>query len=262
MKKMEYIKNEWTRVFTEMSKTPGFARMASGDMTVAHYKEIMRQIFHHARENPQIQALATVYFRGRQRDMVKTFYRHAISEIGHDQLAMNDLAMLGEDVSCLPYERPLPATSALLSYAFYQIQYHNPIGYLGYLFHLEFMPTQNGRAYMDMFSKIGVPVEAMSFIRDHASVDVGHNKLMEQYVEHLITTPDDLESVVYAATVTAKLYANMIQESFEHADHPRTYGIARREWNALGADELEETMGSEGREGSERSDFKDSVAHV
>lgn len=229
MKKIDYIKQEWFKVFEEVSLTAPFQKIAKGEVTVEHYKAVMRQVFHHARENPQIQALATVYFKGKQRELVKGFYRHAISEIGHDQLALNDIKSLGVDVSEIPFERPLPATTALISYAFYQIQHLNPIGYLGYLFHLEFMPTRSGKAYMELFKKIGVPSEAMTFIQDHSTIDIGHNKLMEDYVEKLIQTEDDMESVIYAIKTTAKLYANMIDEAFAQVDNKKDYGISRLE---------------------------------
>jgi hypothetical protein len=106
---------------------------------------------------------------------------------------------------------------ALISFPYYQIQYLNPVGYLGYLFHLEFMPTQNGGRYMETLARIGVPSEAMTFIEEHSTVDVAHNKLMERYIDKLVVTDDDLDAVIYAARVTAKLYANMITEAVETA---------------------------------------------
>lgn len=198
----------------------------AGDIGINHYKEILRQVFHHARENPQIQVLATVYFRGHQRTMVKDFYRHAISEIGHDQLTLNDLKILGEDISLIPYENPLPSTTALLSFAFYQINNLNPIGYLGYLFFLEFTPTQNGKTYMNLLSKIGVPNSAMTFLQDHAEIDIAHNKMMESYIAKLVNTENDLNSVIYAMQVTGKLYADMLQEALGWVDSPKPLSIS------------------------------------
>lgn len=221
MNPLSIIKTEFQDVLTDFNHSQPIHRIITGDVTVDHYKEILRQIFHHARENPQIQALATVYFRGHQRSMVKDFYRHATSEIGHDQLALNDLKVLGEDVSSIPYENPLPSTTALLGFAFYQIYNLNPIGYLGYLFFLEFTPTQNGKTYMELLSKIGVPHEAMSFLEDHTVIDVGHNKLMESYVAEMVKTESDLNSVIYAMRVTGKLYADMLQAAFSQADNPK-----------------------------------------
>ncbi len=239
MTKLERIIGEWEPAFYQANLTPGFARIMNGEIEVIHYAAIMRQIFHHARENPQLQAYATAYFKGNQRKMCRMFFSHASSEIGHDQLAKEDLITLGVDVSGLSFERPLPATSALLAFPFYQIQFHNVLGYLGYLFHLEFMPTRMGAAYMESLAKAGVPREAMSFIADHATIDIAHNKLMERYIDELILTEEDMETVIYCAKVTAKLYANMVQEAIELADRVKSdstiekidfiYGVNHRE---------------------------------
>lgn len=225
----EKIKSAWLPIGEAFNQSPAMQKLTSGTCTVEHYKSVLRQIFHHTRENPQIQALATVYFRGSQRDLVKKFFQHATSEIGHDQLALNDLALLGEDVSRIPFERPLPATTALLAYPFYQIQYLNHLGYLGYLFHLEFAPTQHGAAYMSLLSKIGVPENAMTFLYDHSTIDVAHNKLMEIYIQEMVKTEEDFETVIYAMKVTAKLYSNMLQEAFEQTDNPQDWGISSEE---------------------------------
>lgn len=229
MKKIEIIKAEWKKALAEMHDAPAFSRILRGELELKHYKSLLKQIALHARENPQIQAFATAFFRGEQRQMVKMFFKHATQEIGHDQLALDDLKVLGEDVSQVPFERPLPATSAMIAYAFYQIQFRNPIGYLGYLFHLEFMPTSSGFGYMEALKKAGVPESAMSFIHEHATVDIAHNKLMEEYVDELIQTEEDLQEVIYAARVTARLYERMLEEAFQQADKAQDWGTYSEE---------------------------------
>ena len=63
-------------------QSPGVMRLQERRIGVEHYAAYLSQVFHHTRENPQIQALATVYFRGQQRAAIKRFFRHASSEIG------------------------------------------------------------------------------------------------------------------------------------------------------------------------------------
>ncbi|MBX9693035.1 MAG: iron-containing redox enzyme family protein [Cyanobacteria bacterium] len=229
MRNIEIIKREWQKAFSDFQESPGIRRVIRADITVEHYKAYLREVYFHTRENPQLQALATVFFRGEQRQMVKPFYRHAISEIGHDQLALNDLVTLGADVSRIPFERPLPSTAALLAFGFYQIYNCNPVGYLGYLFHLEFMPTQEGKNYMNSLLSIGVPQEAMTFIYDHSTIDIAHNKFMEEYADVLIQTKEDLSDVIYAATVTCELYARFITGAFDSVDKPRSFGWSQCE---------------------------------
>lgn len=209
--------------------------LREGRMNVQHYRSILREIYHHTRENPQLQALATVYFRGRQRDFVRGFYAHAASEIGHDQLALNDFITLGGDAANVPYQNPLPATTALLAYGFYQIYNLNPLGYLGYLFFLEFTPTQSGQSMMAALSAAGVPQTAMSFLRDHAEIDVGHNKLMKKYVDGLVRTAADVDCIAYAMRTTGFLYAQMLQQAMDSAEIGADAGW---NWEELNADGL------------------------
>ncbi len=205
----------------------------TGRITREEYQSVLRQIFHHTRENPQLQALATVYFRGRQRDLVRAFFSHAASEIGHDQLALNDFTTLGGNPSSVPYENPLPATTALISFGFYQIYNLNPLGYLGYLFFLEFIGTQAGGRIIDALVKGGIPETATTFLRDHTEVDVGHNKLMEKYVAGLVVSEADVDAVTYAMSTTAYLYEQMIYSAIQHARLPQSTGW---NWEELIAD--------------------------
>lgn len=196
----------------------GMQRFWAQELDANHYASLMREIYFHTRENPQIQALATVYFRGPQRRMVKPFLRHAISEVGHDQLALNDMQALGHDVAAIPQQHPLPATTALIAYPFYQINNLNAVGYLGYLYFLEAMPTSFGPDYMATLGQMGVTADAMSFLHDHSTIDIGHTRLMQDYITELIRSDNDLEAARYAMTVTADLYGRMLTDAFLAAD--------------------------------------------
>ena len=208
--------------------------VAAGLLTIDEYKSFLTQVYFYAREDPQLQALATVYFRGRQRDLVKTFYSHASSEIGHEQLALNDLATLGADTAMTPYRNPLPATTALTAFAFHQIYNGNPLGYLGYLYFLEFVPTQAGPAIAQSILGAGVPEGTTTFLRDHIEIDVAHNRLMTRYADTLLKSEADLGAVVYAMKTTGYLYAAMIGEALADAAAPMDTGWNWAELNADG----------------------------
>jgi pyrroloquinoline quinone (PQQ) biosynthesis protein C len=203
----------------DFAKSPVMAMLAEGKIQLPHYKAVLREIYHYAKEDPQIQALASVYFRGEDRETVKMFLKHATSEIGHDLMALDDLKTLGADVSAIPKSLPLPSTIALTAFPFYQIQYHNPIGYLGYLYFLEYMPTQAGADYMSALKAAGVPANAMTFLHEHMTVDVAHNNLMQEYLKRLVRTEGDLSAVAYAIRVTGYLYGEMLAGAVRAVDH-------------------------------------------
>ncbi len=227
------LENRFQSVLGEFLASPAMAHVGGGHLTVDEYRSFVKQTYYYVRENPQLQALATVFFRGGQRDMVLGFYQHAMSEIGHEQLALNDFITLGGEASQVPYKNPLPATTALTSYAFYQIYNGNPLGYLGYLYFLEFLPTLSGDAISNQLLGAGVPEGALTFLRDHIEIDKSHNRLMKRYAEKLVASDADVDCIEYAMKTTSYLYAKMIEASVEDAKSPKETGW---NWEELKAD--------------------------
>jgi hypothetical protein len=202
----------------EFSISPAIQALARGEIRVEHYKAVLREMYHYAKEDPQIQAFATAYFRGEDRALVKLFLKHATAEVGHDLMALEDLRHLGDTVDDIPATLPLPATVALTAFPFYQIQFHNPIGYLGYLYFLEHMPTSTGATYAKALQTAGVPDSALSFLREHMTVDVAHNNLMLEYLSKLVRTDADLGAVCHAISVTGYLYGEMLAGAIRSAE--------------------------------------------
>ena len=141
-----------------------------------------------------------------------------MSEIGHDQLALDDLRSLGFDTEVIPRENPLPMTTALISFPFYAIQYRGPISYLGYLYFLEFLPTSRGADIAAALSAIGVPAESVSFLHEHRTVDVHHNRLMKRYADEMVRTEAEVAEVTYTMEVTVRLFEGMLTGAFEAVD--------------------------------------------
>ena len=230
MSPIQSVRAAFDDVMAVFNTSPAIHFLQSGNFTVAHYKSVLREIYHYTKEDPQLQALAAVYFRGSDRHMVKLFLRHAISEVGHDLAALGDLEALGESPQGVYIENPLPATTALTAFPFYWIHYQNPIGYLGYLYFLEHMPTQHGAIYANALMGAGVPDAAMGFLKEHMHADVGHNKLMDKYLEQLLHDQKDADAVIYVMQVTAELYANMLSACVRRAETPMHYG---QSWDEL-----------------------------
>lgn len=126
--------------------------------------------------------------------------------------------MLGADVTFIAREFPLPTTVGLTSFPYWAVQFLNPVSYLGYLYFLEGLPTSAGNSLATSLQQVGVPEGAMTFLAEHATVDVAHIKLMERYVDTLVRTERDLFDVSYAMRTTAKLYELMVAGAFEAAD--------------------------------------------
>jgi pyrroloquinoline quinone (PQQ) biosynthesis protein C len=211
---------EAMRCFLE---TKSVRKLLSEGWSKREYGSYFSEVYHYTKEDPQLQALATVFFRGPERRLVKTFLQHAISEVGHDQLALNDAAKVGVERGKVEESVPLPATIAFTSYGFYEIYNRRPVGYLGYLYFLEHLGTSHGKLFGEAFAKSGIPKDAMSFLFEHTTADIGHNRLMLQYLAALVRSERDWAEVGYAIRVTGNLYGLLVDQSIERANDPARF---------------------------------------
>ena len=210
----------WKSYYEEaFAQSTWVQRLAERDLSLSHYKGLLLETYHHAGLNPQIQAFSTFYMDRHLHKLQKMFFQHATSEIGHDELALNDLIALGEDEKTMRSYVPLPETIAFNAYVIYKIQFENPISYLGYLFHLEYLPMKHGASYIESLKLIGVPDEALSFIKDHSTVDMGHTRLMEHnYVQTLVKDEATFEVVSRTMYDSCRLHLNMIEAAFKNGE--------------------------------------------
>ena len=204
--------------FAEFNQSRALRFMQSPDFRRSHYASALREIYFYTRDNPQLQCTLTLAFRGDQRKAVRRIMGHALDEVGHDLMALDDLKALGGQVEGVPGERPLPSTLPLVTYPVYLMGQGNPIGYLGQIFFLEFMPTRAGEQYLAMLAQAGIPQSAMSFLAEHASVDEHHNRLMQHHVRDLVRDEADLEACCEAIRVASYNYAQMLAGAFDAAE--------------------------------------------
>ncbi|MDB5106313.1 MAG: long-chain acyl-CoA synthetase [Fibrobacteres bacterium] len=215
---IDRIRNEWGKSLNDLLRGEFFRRLSEGKLTLEHYKILLREIYYNTRENPQSFALMAGHLKGNKRDLSPKIFRHCLAEYGHHNMALDDLRALGDDVSGIPNARPLPTTEAMIAFAVYQVQHSNPIGYLGYLYHLEMLPAGKGEGIVKGLSAIGVPHSAMTFIEEHAKIDVTHTKWLEGYLLETLESEEDIQAVIHCAKGTARLHGLMLQGILDAVD--------------------------------------------
>ncbi|MEM7218116.1 MAG: iron-containing redox enzyme family protein [Pseudomonadota bacterium] len=208
------IAEQFKTTLARFNASSGLVALFSDSITPRQWAWMMRETYFYTRDNPQLQAAATLHFTGRQRELVDGFMRHARSEIGHDTLAANDAAALGLVSDTFPAQRPLPATAALISHARLQVLQGNLPAYLAYLYFLEFMPVTSGADYLRHLAAVGIGEEAMSFLIDHARIDEGHVRNMPRYIDYLV--PDDAatEEMCAQMTLVGELFGRVVRDAF------------------------------------------------
>jgi pyrroloquinoline quinone (PQQ) biosynthesis protein C len=208
----ERLKQDWLGSLEDFFGSDPLLKLSAGKMSIETYKNFLAQTYLLIREHPQLVAGFTRHMKGRERKLVRKFLHHSLEEIGHENMAKNDLRELGVDVRGLEGLRPLPSTTALIGFIDRLMQFENPIAFIGYLFHFEMLPELSGNMLSDMLTDMGVPTKAQNYIKKHIEIDAEHSEEMPEYIEAFVKSEQDYELVRYAAMGAAKLHEMMIQE--------------------------------------------------
>ncbi len=207
----DQIHSAWLEAQNFLFTGTFFQALQTGTLGIEHYKLFLRETYYNTRENPPTLALMATKLRGKKMAICGKIFRHCSAEFGHHEMALKDLQALGVDTSSIPHGRPLATTEAMLAFAVYQVERANPLAYLGYMYHLEMLPTLSGNSLLKSLAALGIPPEAMSFLAEHAHLDSVHTKWLHEYFTETIETPDDLAAIIHGATGTCKLHGIMLQ---------------------------------------------------
>ena len=210
MQTYERILTFWKDEMIQMRSKPEFSMMHQNSFTLESYKYYLRETYYHTRENPISQLIAVRSFSRTQHDILSKYVAHARSEISHDLLALNDYVALGGNREEVIMGMPLPDTEAMIGYTYYCAYSDTPLKYLGYLFHVEALPTLQGQDYIKLLLNSGVPENAVTFLKEHADVDPSHSKLMAQYIEALVKTEEDELILKHAIKTGMMLHHRML----------------------------------------------------
>lgn len=212
------VEEEWENSFREISRGEFLRSLFEDRFNLGYYAGFLRETFHNASMNPRLGSLFHAHLVSDRPAVVARFLKHNASEIGHDELALTDLHVLGFNAESVRSSRPLPTTEAFTAFIALQIQHRNPLAYLGYLYHLEAMATRLGEASLSTLLKIGVPPEAMTFLKEHAEADKAHIRLNLEYLSGLARTEENIEAVLYGLRGSCRLHGMMFQGIVEDTE--------------------------------------------
>lgn len=220
-KRIDTIQESAIMAFRKMNASRGFQRLGSGKITEDEYKAVMREVYRYTREVPQMFGCMASRLKGKQREAVKVLMKHGMAEMDHDQMAIEDAVSLGDDRKEIEVGRPLPATTALVAYAYHQIERMDATGFLGFVYFLEYIPCIAGSQFTEKIQEAGIPEKSMSFLKEHTEVDPAHTKLLDRYVEMIVSDDEHLENTIYSIECTADCYAHMISSAIQSVGQRR-----------------------------------------
>ncbi len=139
------------------------------------------------------------------------FAEHAREEQGHDDWLLADLAAAGADPAEPLRRLPPPPVAALAGAQYYWIGHHHPVTLLGYILALEGDAPAPWLAER-LAAATGLPDAAFRTVRDHAALDDGHLRALEQLLDALPLTRDQERAVTVSALHTVAGLARIFHQ--------------------------------------------------
>jgi len=214
---LKQLKERLTQEFMKLGSSSYLAQvMEPGFADRRLYALYMLETYHYTLHNARNQALVATRQEKIDIRYLKFCLKHAEEEMGHELMALHDLKNLGYNVPAeesLP--KPLGATETLIAYLYHVSRNGHPLARLGYSFWAEQSYGYIQPLLSMVSSGFGIPDKAMTFFREHSSIDEVHARQVEEVIERFAKTPEDWAAIEDCMVNSLILTARMMDQVFE-----------------------------------------------
>jgi len=139
---------------------------------------------------------------------------HVKEELGHDDLLLDDLELLGVKRATVLSRMPSPSVASLVGAQYYWIHHHHPIAFLGFVALMEGHPPTSA-LIETLISATGYPRAAFQTLAEHGELDPGHCERLDRTIDALSLTAEHEAIMGISAMHSAMLLPPTIEEILE-----------------------------------------------
>jgi hypothetical protein len=144
---------------------------------------------------------------------------HIPEELDHDEWLLDDLEVVGVDRGRVLARPPAPSVAAMVGSQYYWILHYHPAALLGYIAVLEGYPPS-----MEMIDglveRTGYDRTAFRTLIAHSELDPGHADELDELLDRLPLTREQVGVVGLSAITTVRLSARVFNEVADEYDEP------------------------------------------
>jgi pyrroloquinoline quinone (PQQ) biosynthesis protein C len=217
------VSREWQRI-----RAGNFWRRVLGEtVTPQFYRILMEQIYHYTRHNSINQATAAYRTDPNNRKLLRFVYKHALEELGHENMVVHDLNTKGLYDPTLPQRRPLASTQALIAYLYQIALERGAVARLGYSYWAE-----SCYGHIDVIlKKLALDLELtdkqMTFFVAHSDIDAKHSAEVAEAIRESATSDEERQAIIDVATTTLYLTGQLLEQVEREYVEQRDAQLAR-----------------------------------
>jgi pyrroloquinoline quinone (PQQ) biosynthesis protein C len=204
----ETVEREWGRI-----RGGNFwRRVLSKPVTPTFYRMLMEQIYHYTKHNSINQATAAFRTDPTNRKLLRFVYKHALEELGHENMIVHDLTMAGWFDPELLVSRPLPPTQALIAYLYQVAIESGAIARLGYSYWAESCYGHIDVILKKIASDLELTDKQMTFFVAHSDIDAKHSEEVAEAIRHSALVEADQRAMIDVARTTLYLTGQILEQ--------------------------------------------------
>jgi len=207
----QLIASVWEEIFSSDEAKKYSSTLMSKDKRL--FAMYMTQVYHYAYHTARNLGLAGANLFNTDLELMHHFFEHALGEVGHEQMAYNDLKELGIPFKSEKDMPPaLPATEAMVAYVKYLSLSEKPYRSLGYHYWIE-QPYNYILSFMQALEHtMNLEKKQMSFYLMHAKIDQKHGKDIQEIVYKVCTTDERKAEIMEVTRTSLWLMFRLLQD--------------------------------------------------
>ena len=146
--------------------------------------------------------------------LVRYLEAHVDEELGHDDMLLDDLELLGVDRQTALERMPSPAVASLVGSQYYWILHHHPIAFLGFVALMDGDPPTL-ELIETLVAKTGYPRAAFRTLDEHSHLDPGHRETLDRTLDSLPLSREHEAIMGISALHSVALLPRTIEELLE-----------------------------------------------
>lgn len=204
----EVVNAEWKKI-----KSGEFWTLAMSEKIAPElYKNLMEEIYHYTKHNSINQATAAYKTLPEQRKLLRFVYKHALEELGHENMVVNDLKSINLYEEGIENRKPLPATQALISFLYLTALEKGAIPRLGYSFWAETCYSHIDELLKKIAQDLNLQDKQMTFFVAHSEIDAKHSTEVNDMIMSCLNSDAEFDEVMNTAQVTLYLTGQMLEQ--------------------------------------------------
>ncbi|MFA6238160.1 MAG: iron-containing redox enzyme family protein [Bacteriovorax sp.] len=143
--------------------------------------------------------------------------RHALEEVGHEQMALHDLKSLGANLTNETMPAPSASTEAFSNYLYNLVETGaNPVARLGYTYWAESSYEFLGPMAFSAIQNMKLEAKNITFLSEHGDIDQDHFSDVKKILTSIIKTEEDAKAVETVLRDTIRLTGDVLSDCYNN----------------------------------------------